>query len=161
MARRFTFRFDTMLKIRRQREDEHKRIVAGRLREIAKVQEQLDSLDRQIRDELASIRSRQEPGTIDMQQVIRHRRWLGHLHKAVLDGQGRLRFLEAKLAQERAALAEAAKQRQILQKLKERQYERFLREQDRLETLAADDMTTVRYVFEETRSPAGVVEGEL
>ena len=160
MAKRFTFRLDTMLKIRRQREDEHKRIVASRLREIAKVQEQLASLDRQIRDELGSIRMGQKPGTIDMQQVVRHRRWLGHLHKAVLDGQGRLRFLEAKLAQERAALAEAAKQRQILQKLKERQYERFLKEQDRLETLAADDMTTVRYVFDETQLPAGVVEGD-
>jgi flagellar FliJ protein len=160
MAKRFTFRFDTMLKIRRKREDEHKCIVAGRLREIAKVQEQLASLDRQIRDELASIRSRQEPGTIDMQQVIRHRRWLGHLHKAVLDGQARLRFLEAKLAQERVVLAEATKQRRILAKLKERQYERFLKEQDRLETLAADDMTTVRYVFDETQLPAGVVEGD-
>ena len=160
MARRFTFRFDTMLKIRRQREDEHKRIVAGRLREITKVQEQLASLDRQIRDELASIRSRQEPGTIDMQQVIRHRRWLGHLHKGVLDGQAQLGFLEAKLAQERAALAEAAKQRRILEKLRERQNERFVKEQDRIETLAADDMTTVRFVFDSTRERAGVVKSE-
>ena len=151
MAKRFTFRFETMLKIRRQREDEHKRIVAGRVREIARVQEQLAALDRQINDELASIRRRQEPGRIDMQQVVRHRRWLGHLHKAVLDGQARRQFLEARLAQERAALAEAAKQRRILEKLRQRQYERFRADQDRLETLAAEDLTTVRYVFDEVR----------
>ncbi|HSW46292.1 MAG TPA: flagellar export protein FliJ [Phycisphaerae bacterium] len=158
MARRFTFRFETMLKIRRQREDEHKRIVAARLREIRRVRDQLVSLDRQIHDELASIRMGQEPGMIDMQQIVRHRHWLGRLHKAVLDGQARLGFLEAKLVQERALLAEAAKQRRMLDKLKERQYQRFLAEQNRLETREADDMTAVRYVFDEIRSAAEMME---
>ncbi len=158
MAKRFAFRFETMLKIRRQREDEHKRIVAARLREIAVVQEQLALFDRQIHEELAAIRGGQSPGTIDMTQIVRHRRWLGHLHKAVLDAQARLGVLEGKLAQERAALAEAAKQRRILEKLRERQHERFVKEQDRLETMATDDMTLVRYVFDETRVIAGVAE---
>lgn len=156
MAKRFVFRFETMLKIRRQREDEHKRIVADRVREIARVKDQMASLDRQIRDELAAIREGQSPGTIDMQQVVRHRHWLGRLHKAVLDSQARLRFLEARLAQERAALAEAAKQRRVLDKLKQRQWERYRMEQDRIETRLADDLTTVRYVFDAAQqvSPA-------
>jgi flagellar FliJ protein len=152
MAKRFVFRFETMLKIRRQREDEHKRIVASRIREINRVRDQMASLDRQIRDELAAIRAGQSPGTIDMQQVIRHRHWLGRLHKGVLDSQARLRFLEAHLAQERAALAEAAKDRRVLEKLKERQCERHRKEQDRLETRSADDLTTVRYVFNAAQS---------
>jgi len=152
MAKRFVFRFETMLKIRRQREDEHKRIVASRIREIARVQDQMASLDRQIHNELAAIRAGQSPGTIDMQQVIRHRHWLGRLHKAVLDSQAWLRFLEARLAQERAALAEAVKQRQVLDKLKQRQWERYRKEQDRLETWLADDLTTVRYVFNAIQS---------
>jgi len=156
MAKRFVFRFETMLKIRRQREDEHKRIVANRLRQIRQEREQMVSLDRQIHEELAAIRLSQSPGTIDMQQVIRHRHWLGRLHKGVLDTQARLRFLEARLAQERVALAEAAKKRSVLDKLKERQWERFRLEQDRIETRAADDLTTVRYVFDATQqlSPA-------
>jgi flagellar FliJ protein len=160
MAKRYTFRFDPMLKIRRQREDEHKRIVAARIREIRQVHEQIDGLENQIHDELSSIRKGQEPGSIDMTQIVRHRRWLGHLHKAVLDTQAQLGCLEAKLSQERVALAEAAKQRRILEKLKERQYERFLKEQDRLETLAADDMTTVRYVFDARQEAADVVKSE-
>ena len=41
MAKRFTFRFDTMLKIRQQREDEQKRVVADRLRQIRQVEDQL------------------------------------------------------------------------------------------------------------------------
>lgn len=148
MAKRFTFRFETMLRIRRQREDEHKRIVANRLREITALQDHMGSLDKQIRDELQAIRIGRQPGTIDMQQIIRHRHWLGCLHKGVLEGQAKMRFLEAELARERADLAEAAKQRRILEKLKERQREQYNSEQDRLEALAADDLTTVRYVFD-------------
>lgn len=157
MAKRFTFRLETMLKIRRQREDRHKRIVAERLRQIVAVREQLISLDRQIMAETHAIRKGQKPGTIDLQQAIRHRNWLTHLHKAILDGQARLRFLEARLAQERAALAEAAKQRRILEKLKERQYLRYRQEEERTETKVADDQTTIRYIFDRNNElqPAG------
>lgn len=153
MARRFIFRFETLLRIRRQREDEHKRIVAARVREIQKTREQMAALDRQIQDELHAIRSGQQPGQIDMQQVVRHRHWLGRLHKAVLDGQARLRFLEARLVQERAALAEAAKQCRILEKLRERQELRHLQEQERLETRVTDDLATIRYVFDAQATP--------
>jgi len=148
MAKRFTFRFETLLKIRRQREDEQKRVVAARIREIQAVRRQMAALERQIHDELEAIRRGQMPGTIDMQQVVRHRYWLGRLHKGVLDAQGRLRYLEAQLAQERAALAEAVKQRRILEKLKQRLHERHRAEQQRLETRQADDMSSIRFVFE-------------
>ena len=148
MAKRFTFRFDTLLKIRRQREDEHKRIVADRLTEIARVQQEIDGLQRQITDELQAVRDGQSPGTIDMQKIVRHRHWLGRLHKSILDSQARQGYLEGQLVQERAALAEAAKQRRILEKLKEHQLERYRIEQNRQETREADDLTGVRFVFE-------------
>jgi flagellar FliJ protein len=148
MARRFTFRFDTLLKIRRQREDEHKRIVGGRLREIAQTQLRIDAIQRQIDEEMNAIRAGQDRGTIDIQQLMRHRHWLGHLHKSGLEAEARLGYLEARLAQERAALAEAVKQRRILEKLRERQADRHQREADRQERLESDELATVRYVFE-------------
>jgi len=140
-----------MLKIRQQREDRHKRIVADRLRQITTVREQLVALEHQVVDETDAIRKGQSPGTIDLQQAIRHRSWLAHLHKAILDGQARWRFLEARLVQERAALTEAAKQRRILEKLKERQYLRYRQEEEKIETREADDQATIRYVFDRSR----------
>jgi flagellar FliJ protein len=148
MAKRFRFRFETMLKIRRQREDEHKRIVADRIRQIQEVCHQMASLEMQIREELRAIRSGQEPGRIQMQHVIRHRHWLGRLHKAALDGQGRLQCLEAQLSQERVALSEAVKQRRILEKLKERQWRQHREQQERVEVRSADDVAGTRYVFD-------------
>ncbi len=148
MAKRFQFRFETILKLRRQREDEHKRIVADRLRQIAQVQDQLASLERQIEQETQAIRRSTSGGTIDLQQTVRHRHWLGHLHKSSLEAQARLRFLEARLAQERTQLAEAVKQRRVIEKLKERQSSAHIKAQERRETLELDELGTVRFAYE-------------
>lgn len=149
MAKRFTFRFETMLKIRRQREDQHKRIVAERMRQIKAGREQIAGFERQIADEVNAVRAGREPGTIDIQQAIRHRHWLGHLHKGVLEAEAKLRVLEARLAQERAVLAEAVKQRRILEKLKERQHQRHVAAEEKREMLQLDELATMRYVYDD------------
>ncbi len=156
MAKRFKYRFETMLKIRRQREEHHQRVVADRNRQIHQASDQLTSLNRQIQDETNAIRASHQPGTIDMQQAMRHRHWLGHLHKGALETQARLRFLEARLAQERAALAEASKQRKILEKLKEHQVQQHRRTEDHHLMQELDEMATVRYIFDHPRSEAEV-----
>lgn len=148
MARRFQFRFETMLKLRQQREDQHKRIVGERLARIAEVREEISRLEQLMGHGMDSIRSVQRAGPIDLQQVMAQRGWVAHLHKTTLEAQARLGALEAQLAQERAALAEAAKQRRILEKLKERQLERHRLEEQRTETRVMDDLTTTRLVHE-------------
>jgi flagellar protein FliJ len=148
MAKRFIFRFATMLKIRQQREDEQKRVVAERMRQIAQTRDHRQALQRQIQEEVDAIRDSQARGSIDIQQVMRHRHWLGHLHKGVLESDARVRFLEAKLAQERAVLAEAVKQRKVLEKLKERQWQRHVHEEDVREMKESDELATVRYMFD-------------
>lgn len=148
MAKRFRFRFETMLKIRRQREDQHKRIVAERIRQIRQVERERVSLERRIAENMEAIRQSQAGGTIDLQQAIRHRNFLTHLHRAALEAESQRRGLEARLAQERQALAEAAKQCRVLDKLKEHQWDRHRREQERIEQNAADDLNTVRFVYD-------------
>lgn len=154
MARKFVFRYDTLLRIRKQREDEQKRVVAERLREIAQVRERLNTLHHQIDEETRAIRTGQEVGTIDIQQVMRHRHWLGHLHRGLLDAVGRERFLEARLSQERSELTERMKQRRILEKLKERRLLHYQAEVDRRETRENDEMATIRFVHDRRVEPA-------
>lgn len=157
MGRRFIFRFDTMLKIRQQREDEKKRVVAARLREISGVQDQIRSIESQREHEVRAMRATQMSGRIDLQQAIRRRHWLGHLHKRRLEADAHRRVLEARLAQERAVLAEAAKDRRILEKLKERQWEHYRSQQERIELKSADEMATLRYVFDR-RQPVQIIK---
>ena len=147
MAKRFIFRFDTLLKIRRQREEHEQRVVARRLLQIDSVQRQISAIERQIQEETASLRATHQPGPIDLQRAMRYRRWLSRLHKGALEGEARMRFLEARLAQERVALLEATRQRRVLEKLRERQLEKYSRQQEQIEAKEADDMANVRYVF--------------
>lgn len=145
MAKRFIFRFETMLKLRRQQEDHHKRIVGARMTQIAEVRDQIARLEQQARDETDDIRQRTAQGTIDLTQLVRHRHWLGQLNRNTLDAQTRLRTLEARLAQERVQLAEAVKRRRILEKLRERQAEQHQKEADRRETRELDEIGTMRF----------------
>ena len=148
MARGFKFRFETMLKLRGQREDHHKRIVGQRLRQIAEARDEIVRTQQQIAQEVEAIRRLQSAGTFDVQLAMSHRNWLTRLHRANLEATGRLGALEARLVQERAALAEAAKQRRILEKLRELQEDRHRRGVEHREVLAADDLTTMRYVHD-------------
>ena len=148
MAKRFIFRFETMLKVRQQRENEHKRVVADRIRQITQVREQIAAIEQQIEEQTNALRRGTSGGTIDLQQTVRHRHWLGHLHKGTLELQATLRFLEARLAHERAQLAESAKQRRVLEKLKEHQSGRYLAQEQRRETRELDELSTMRFVYQ-------------
>ena len=155
MTKRFTFRYGTMLKIRQQREDQHKCMVGDRLRQIGQINRQIDSLHQQIAHEMENIRAGCESGTINIQQAIRRRYWLSHLHKDILELEARLGYHEARLAQERAELTEAAKQRRMLDKLRQNQCHRHNQQEQKRQTGRADDMATVRYVFDRVTALEG------
>lgn len=147
MAKAFVFRLETLLKLRQQREDRQKRVVAERLREIARVRREIESVEAQIQAQTDAVRADVSAGRIDVTKVARNRHWLSYLHRKRLEAQGHMGVLEARLAQERAVLAHAAKERKVLETLKDRQRDRYRRELDRQEVLEADDLSTVRFVF--------------
>lgn len=148
MARRFVFKLETLLKLRRQREEQQKRVVAERLRQIAQIRREIAMLDRQIAEQIAAMRGDAGQMRLDVMALARGRLWLSHLQRGRLDADGHLRALEARLAQERAVLSHASKEKKIVEKLKERQYLRYRSDLERQETLAGDELATVRYLRE-------------
>lgn len=147
MAKRFVFKLETLLKIRQQREDKQKRVVGERLRQIARVKDEIVRIEQQIADQIASMRGQAGHGRLDVVNLARGRHWLTHLQKSRLEADGHLRVLEARLAQERVVLANASKEKKIVEKLKERQQDRYQKELDRQEMLAMDELATSRFVF--------------
>ncbi len=146
MAKRFVFKLETLLKLRQQREERQKRVVAERLREIARVRDELDALDRRIAEQIDAMRSEAGRLRIDVQGLARNRHWLSHLQRGRLESEGRLHALEARLAQERAVLAGASRDKKVIEKLKERQRDRYNRELDRREVNEANELGTLRYL---------------
>ncbi len=155
MAKRFQFRLETVLRVRRQREDAAKRVVADRLRQIAEVKSEMRAMQDQIDSELSAFRASHASGELDMRQVARHRYWLVQLDQGVMTNTSRLRDLERALAQERQELGEARKQVRILEKLEERQRERYMKALERAEAAENDEIGSVLYLRQrrETAEP--------
>ncbi len=152
MAQRFRFRLEPILKLRKHREDACKRIVAATLREIAKLRRERAKTDRQIDEQIDRMRDGSLVGKLDLGDVSRHRYWLTHLQRRGLEIDGRVRTLEARLAQERADLAESSRHKKVLTTLSDRQRQRFDRAVVRAERKEADEIATGVYLFNSPES---------
>lgn len=140
------FRLEPLLKIRRLEEDRAKRVVAERLREIQNVQQRIAALDQRTVEATATMRSLVLAARIVPLEASRQRGYIGSLHVQHYAIMAELNALNQSLAVERAALAEAAKRRKILEKLKERQQQRELHRQNLAEQRASDELGVLRFV---------------
>jgi flagellar FliJ protein len=145
MPKPFKFRLETVLKLRKQNEDKHKRIVADRIRQLNAVRERMAAQERQIAWETEAVRTSRARGTISVEALARGRHWLTHLQRSLLETQGHARAIKAHLAQERSDLARAAKEARALEKLRERQKHRHDQEERRAETRELDEMSILRF----------------
>ena len=123
------------------------RFVAATLREIAKLRRERAKTDQQVDEQIGRMRDGSLVGKLDLGDVSRHRYWLTHLQRRGLEIDGRIRTLEARLAQERVDLAESSRQKKVLTTLSDRQRQRFDRAVVRVERKEADEIATGVYLF--------------
>lgn len=136
MAKRFRFRLEILRRLRKQRQDECRRAVAARLRQITGVQDQIDAFTDRLDLHTAAMRQLASPGaasratdagaarpvwTVDLIGVRRHRVYTNYLRVSLGAARQQLAALRAELAKEQAVLAEATKAVRILDKLEDRQ----------------------------------------
>jgi flagellar FliJ protein len=140
VAKRFRFRLDTLLKVRRLREREAKRKVAAKHAEIAR----LDRLDQQTAREIlksqAALRHSQQPGSLDLETLARGRAWIGYLRKTAVERQALRATLVRELEQLQSQWREARTQTRILEKLRQRRWDEYVRRRQRREQGEADEL---------------------
>ncbi len=147
MAKLFKFRLETVLRVRRQKEDEKKRIVARRIREVLAQEKHINNLQKQTIATVTDIQRQMQNGSVDVDLISRQRYWLSHLHQMGLQAQLHLRQLNQQLAQERLVLSEAAKEVKVLEKLRERLWQRYQKQLQKQEILEADDLSIGRFIY--------------
>ena len=145
MARPFRFKLETVLKLRKQKEDQHKRMVAERLRQLNAARRHLVHIEDQTEWEIEAVRAGRGRGTVSVQNLARGRHWLTHLQRSLLEAQGQIRVVEGRLARERAQLARAAKEAKALEKLRERQAQRYAAEEKRLDRRELDEVAVLHF----------------
>lgn len=150
MAKRYTFRLETLLRLRQQREDEQKRVVAARLREIRTLRQRRHSLETEITRQTSALRQSLTEANPEMHLMKLGRHWVIRLRRGVLDADAEIAAQRAQLAQERIGLTEARRDAKVLEKLKERRHAAYRADLDRREQAELDEMNVSRFAYAET-----------
>ena len=140
--KQFRFRLQPLLRLRKQQEDQKKRVVGALLTQIHDLQRQALELAEAIKAEGETLKQQYEQGNVDLNWVSHYRRYITSVQRAIVERIQTATNVQEKLHQARRELAEAAKQTKILEKLKERQQKQYEREWQRKENRQLDEIGT-------------------
>jgi flagellar export protein FliJ len=140
------FRFETLLHLRKLREQERQRAVATRLAAIHRLEERQATLIRRIDEQTLAARAALRLQAVDLDRLRLGRHWVTRLRRGVLETQAEITTQRAMLAQERQQLTTAATDKKVLERLKAQRLARIAAEQDRRERLEQDEMNVLRFV---------------
>ena len=140
----FKFRMEPLLKMRKLKQELSERELAKVLGELLHHQSQLENLERQLDLHYQQIRDQHLMGQIEIDAVIADRRYLNHLHSLRLNQQQMIGHISERVNQARSKLAQAKKQTDIMKKLKEHMYNKYMTEQNKQEIKQIDDLVNAR-----------------
>src|SRR3954447_6354990 len=159
----FTFQLDPVLQQRKLIEDQRQRELAAVQAEYAELERQLRSLDLEVQTSEADLRCNRLTGRLDLSFLAAHRRFtLAMQRKAVALAQ-QMAAVRKRVDDARAALVEAAKQRKIMEKLRERRQAQWSEETTRKELAALDEISArigYRTVTEAVSGATGLEAGQ-
>jgi flagellar protein FliJ len=136
----FDFKLDGVLRHRKHVEKLHQRNVAQAHAQVSAVEADLRELDRSVRAASDELRANQLVGRIDLDFLSAHRRFIGAVQRKAIQLAQKLTIAQSLLEQRRSELTEAAKQRKILEKLQERQFQRWQSDTQRREYIQANEL---------------------
>ena len=144
--KRFKFRLVSLLKLRQQAEDEKKRVVGELLSEIHAQQREALEMDGRLQEEGELLKQQHLQGVIDLDWVGHYRRYVTHVQEAINQRISNVIKVQGKLSQARSELAEASKQKKILEKLKEKKQQRYQKQLQRQDVRDSDEIAAQLYL---------------
>jgi flagellar FliJ protein len=140
VAGKFTFKLEAVLEQRKHTEHQRQREVAAAQQRVLSIQAELDALAAVKRASARELRS----GSLTAATLAAHQRFaaaMRHkgavLHRAITDTR-------RELAAAQHELLEAAKQRKVMEKLREREHSRWAEDMRRRELAEADEIAAAR-----------------
>lgn len=151
---RFTFQLQGVLQHRERVEQERQRELSLVQAEMIRLESELGALNQDVQQSTADVRDHHMVGRLDMAYLAAHRRYMLGMQRKVLAVAQKMGQQQVLVDKARDALAEASKQKKILEKLKERHFQRWAAEQARREANDLDELTT-QLSFRGIRSAEG------
>jgi flagellar export protein FliJ len=136
----FRFKLDAVLRHRTAIEREKQRLYALALAAFKELEDQLKALNQTMQTSNDDIRQNRLVGRLDIGFITAHRRFLLGMQRKAMDLVAAMNKAQQEIDRTRMALAEAAKARKVLEKLRETQKSRWQEEVSRKEMIAADEV---------------------
>ena len=137
---RFVFTLDSVLRQRKHVEQERLRDLAACQSEMTRLQAELKALNDAIRAGAADMKANHLTGPIDVAYLAAHRRFTVAMQRKGLSLVQDMARQQRKVDEAQARLAEAARERKVMEKLREKQFERWREEVERKERADADEV---------------------
>jgi flagellar protein FliJ len=137
---KFVFQLDPVLRHRKSVEEQRQRELGIAQAEMSKMEAELRAIDETARGVSDDVRNNRLTGHLDMSFLAAHRRYVLAMQRKALALAQRMATQQQVVDGARRQLAEAAKQRKIIEKLKERQHQRWRSELSRKEVAGLDEV---------------------
>jgi flagellar FliJ protein len=138
---KFVFQLEGALRQRKQLERMKQREMAVVQAEMNKLQDQLRALEGTVQTATADVRGNRLTGVLDMSFLAAHRRFMIATQRQSMELVQKMALVQRQLDEARLAVAEAAKQRKIIEKLREKQFERWKAERSKKELAELDEVS--------------------
>lgn len=153
MARRFRFRLETVRKVRQQARDVQRRVVADKARVAGEASRQITRLEVDIERTVGRSREAHRTGRLDMSSVREHEIHRGWLDRTLGEARAVLVQRQGELRSEQDRLAEASKRLKVIEKLRERKWERYKADVAKEEQSHADEVGRQIMLSKQRRRP--------
>lgn len=148
---RFVFRLEGLLEARRRDERECQRGVAECRAVVVEIERQITAGEAEVRESMELVRQMHLGGKIDLAFLAAHRRFAAAMQRRGVALGQKLAAARAKLAEAQVRLVEAAKRRKAIEKLRERQMERWRLDLEQKERRELDEIG-MRLAFEDQQA---------
>jgi flagellar FliJ protein len=137
---KFVFRLAVVLRQRKRAEQEAQRELAVRHAKLVEAENDLRNLDDRVRAASEDLRQNHLTGSLDLNFLAAHRRYLNAMQRQALDLIQKIAVAQKHVDEARLLLAEAAKKRKAIEKLREKQFARWQEEIARKELAQMDEI---------------------
>lgn len=137
---KFFFKLEGVLRQRKHIEQDKQRQLATRQMQLVELQNVLRQMQQNVEATNEDVRKNRLIGKLDMEFIAAHRRFLAGMQRQAMGVAQKIALAQRAVDEARLELAEAAKQRKAIEKLKEKQLERWRADLSRREGAEMDEI---------------------